>query len=133
MSIRVPTGNVEIIPIESMWDSIWETNKTKIIGDTLAKAYPGYQWLVRAHASRGYFVIQCGDINASLATNQPWGMLMHVRKMDDHGILVKKIIRMGGELLERANLIRGRSKGDSPQHVDGLPKHHQPLKAYRAA
>ena len=126
MSQRLLPG-VEIIPIEQMWSSIWEVTKTRLIGDTLAKCYPGYQWLVRAHANRGYFVIQCADINVTLATNQPWGMLMHVSKMDDHGLLIKKIIRMGGELLERAALVRGKNKGDSPRHVDGLPHKFQPI------
>jgi hypothetical protein len=127
MSHKLSSG-VEIVPIEQMWSSIWEIEKTKIIGDTLAKTYPGYQWWVRARAEAGYFVIHCGEINSVMATNQPYGMLMHVSKMDDHGLLVKKIVRMGGELLERANLIRGKSKGDVPTHIDGLPKRYQPLK-----
>lgn len=127
MSIKLG-GNVEIIPIEQMWSSIWEISKAQLLGDTLAKVYPGYQWLVRAHANRGYFVIQCAEINASLATTQPWGMLLHVNKMDDAGLLKKKIVRMGGELLERAGLVRGRSTGDRPKQVDGVPQHQQPLR-----
>ena len=124
------SGGIEIIPIEQMWDSVWEIEKSKTIGDTLAKTYPGYQWLVRAYASRGYFVIHCAEISASLTTNQPYGMLMHVNKMDDAGILTKKIIRMGGELLERANLVRGKSTGDAPKQVDGLPKQYQPSRLF---
>ena len=63
-----------------------------------------------------------------MATNKPYGMVMHVSKMDDHGLLVKKIIRMGGELLERASLERGKSRGKVPTHIDGLPKQYQPMK-----
>lgn len=127
MSQRLPCG-VEIIPIEQMWSSIWEFEKTKLIGDTLAKVYPGYQWWVRAQANAGYFVIHCGEISSVMATNKPYGMVMHVSKMDDHGLLVKKIIRMGGELLERASLERGKSRGKVPTHIDGLPKQYQPMK-----
>ena len=131
MSIKLSSG-IEIIPIEQMWDSVWEIEKSKTIGDTLAKTYPGYQWLVRAHASRGYFVIHCAEISVALTTNSPYGMLMHVNKIDDAGLLVKKIIRMGGELLERANLVRGRNTGDSPKQVDGVPKQYQPTRLFTA-
>jgi len=132
MSIKVG-GGIEIVPIEQMWSSIWETNTAKTIGDTLARTYPGYQWWVRAHASRGYFVIHCGEINAVIGTNLPYGMLMHVSKIDDHGLLAKKVIRMGGELLERANLVRGKSKGEFARRVDGLPERYQPTRALLAA
>jgi hypothetical protein len=33
-----------------------------------------------------------------------------------------------GEILERANLPRGKWDGTTPQEVDGVKKHHQPQK-----
>jgi hypothetical protein len=131
MSTRLTSG-IELIPIEEMWDSIWEINTTKTIGDTLARVYPGYQWWVRAHAKRGYFMIHCGEINSAMTTNLPYGMLLHVSKIDDHGLLRKKVIRMGGEFLERASLERGRNRGFAPTRVDGLPEKHQPSQLFAA-
>jgi hypothetical protein len=120
---------IDIIPIEQMWSSVWEVNTAGTIGNTLAQVYPGYQWWVRADAQAGYFVIQCSEINASLNTNQPWGMVMHVSKIDDHGLLRKKIVRMGGELLERASLIRGKSRENQQvKRLDGIPEAMQPMR-----
>ena len=123
---------IDIIPIENMWSSVWEVNTAGTIGNTLAAVYPGYQWWVRADARAGYFVIQCSEINASLNTNQPWGMVMHVSKIDDHGLLRKKIVRMGGELLERASLIRGKSRENQQiKRLDGIPEEMQPMRQYK--
>jgi hypothetical protein len=120
---------IEIIPIENLWTSVWEVRTAGLIGNTLADVYPGYQWWVRADARAGYFIIQCSEINASLNTNQPWGMVMHVAKIADHGLLRKKIVRMGGELLERASLIRGKSREHQEvTRMDGVPESMQPVK-----
>ncbi len=105
----------------------------RTIGSTLAGVYPGYQWWVRADVRHGFFVIHCGEINAAMASNMPYGMLMHVSKIDDAGLLRKKIIRMGGEFLERANLVRGRASGEMARRVDGAPDRHQPFPALYSA
>jgi hypothetical protein len=119
---------IEIIPIENLWTSVWEVRTAGLIGNTLAEVYPNYQWWVRADTRAGYFVIQCANINAALNTNEPWGMVMHVSKIADHGLLRKKIIRMGGELLERAGMVRGTYRGDPVTHLDGVPDRMQPVK-----
>lgn len=97
------------------------------IGDVLYNEYPGYSWWAWSDYGNGVAGFKCGEINISVTANTPPGMTIHLAKLVNHKDLYKKVIQMGGELLERANLPRTRWNGDYPKKVDGLKDHQQPL------
>ena len=117
--------NIEVIPD----DDIDQTDITiaSVIGDILYHEYPGYSWWAWSDHSNGVAGFRCGEINVSVASNVPPNMMIHLHKTANHKALYRKVIRMGGELLERAGLSRIRWNGDYPVKVDGLADRHQPL------
>lgn len=98
----------------------------RTIGDKLAEVYQGYHWFVNVDHEIGIVTIECGELNSVLQTNFTPKSILHTDKIHDHGILVKKVIRFCGELLERASLPRGKWNGEYPKRVDGLKEEHQP-------
>ena len=97
------------------------------IGAILHNTYHGYHWLGWSNHLGGLAGFNCLEINMVVRANMPPGMSFHLHKLSNHKALCKIVIRMGGELLERANLPRTRWNGDYPVKVDGLADRHQPL------
>ncbi len=81
-------------------------------GEVLFEHYPGWLWCV---------VVKSGIIwirNLNIAYK--WGMVLHYNKtMQDAGIRKKKVIKMAGELLERAHLKRGKREQDRAFVLEG--------------
>ena len=86
--------------------------------ELLQKHYPGYVWAVNVNSedTGGVMTIKNFSVSSS------YGMILHIAKLDNK---LKKVVRAGGELLERAKLIRGKGKGIIAEHVDGIPEYHQ--------
>lgn len=75
--------------------------------DTLYKKYPGYMWMVMVDDVAGIMNIEC--LNAS----GRFGFTLHMKNIvHDAGVLNKRVMRAGGELLERYGLSRNRAKAD---------------------
>lgn len=92
----------------------------KDVADALYKHYPGHPWA--ASIRGGVIFIR------NLSISNSHGMCVHLSSYyADPGN--KKIIRLAGELLERANLNRGRDRGDEVVHVDGLAENYQPTQS----
>jgi len=72
----------------------------KNVAETLNKHYPGHLWGVNVNEAGGIVTVY----NLSLSGN--WGFVLHIKDLaiaDD----MKKVMRAGGEILERYRLRRG--------------------------
>ena len=104
-----------------------EMRMAQVIGDTLAYTYPGYSWLVGANFTGGIATIEVGEINSEVLSNMSYKYVLHLHNLVDAGIARKKIIRAGGEMLERAYRPRRKWDGLYPTRVDGVKERHQPF------
>ena len=79
------------------------------VGEDLARAYPGYQWMVGCNHEAGTVVIDllC-DKPIGLAN---YGYLLHISSLMGAGGQAK-VMRAGGELLERFGLRRGSAQSE---------------------
>lgn len=86
--------------------------------ELLQKHYPGYVWAVNVNSEStgGVMTIKNFSVSAS------YGMVLHLQKLDNK---LRKVIRAGGELLERARLSRARGQGFLAKTVDGIPDKFQ--------
>lgn len=119
----------QFIPSETSHVTLFEEGATDAQRDeahailgALDTAYPGHPWAVRVYD--GGFFIRHLDFPANYGMNA---------KFKDSGYsasaLKRDVILKAGEWLERANLKRGRSNGDTIGHVEGVPEKYQPLEA----
>jgi len=95
------------------------------IGDTLEKHYPGWGWMVNIDSEGGVV-----NVVVARLQNSPrmYGYTMHLKNFANHGITAKRAVMMGGELLERANCVRGPYKaGQSVKWIEGVPLKDQPF------
>ena len=95
-------------------------------GNTLAKVYPGYYWLVNVDFNGPIATIECGQINTEVKSNMAYKYVLHLTNLFDAGITTRILINSAGELLERAFMRRGKWTGHYPTKVDGVADHHQP-------
>lgn len=93
----------------------------------LTDYYPGYNWIVEIddRPTVGMVHIYNQDVNAELWSNAPYGYRLKLETVQADTNLMC-VMRAGGEILERARLVRGWNKGDTTTHVDGVKPHHQP-------
>jgi hypothetical protein len=84
----------------------------KDAAETLHAHYPGHLWAVTVQG--GCMVIK------NLFLSSLYGMVLHVKNITDAAIRKKRVIRAGGELLERANLKRGSYTGEEVKSVEGV-------------
>lgn len=88
----------------------------------LCEVYPGHPWAVRVAGGIVFIRMLRDDGKLSgYGMNVKWHKVNH-----DAAVLRREIIRMAGEWLERAGLIRGRANGDEIIRVEGVPEKHQP-------
>jgi hypothetical protein len=74
----------------------------KRITEVLMKHYPGHPWAVYVDGEHGMAHIK----NMGLSGN--WGFMLHINFLEpDPNSLDRKVMRAGGELLERYNITRG--------------------------
>lgn len=60
----------------------------------------------------------------NFSVSYKYGYTLHIAKLDAK---LNKVIRAGGEILERANMVRGASLNLLPRFIDGVPDKHQPI------
>lgn len=88
----------------------------------LDKHYPGYQWMVHVNSHGGVIDIQNPPLLGAYGYRivKPWNYA--------YDELRHKVVMAGGEMLERANIARGKNKGDDvTAWVDGMRAQDQPL------
>lgn len=89
------------------------------LGELLVKEYPGYFWLVHVDSQPtvGMVYIKNGLVSYN------FGMKLKLQTVLDDPAR-KCVLRMAGELLERAGLPRGRHDAETvAEEVDGIPQH----------
>lgn len=84
----------------------------KEVAETLHAHYPGHMWAVTI--KDGALVIK------NLLLSSLWGMVLHMKNIADAGVRKKRVIRAGGEFLERANLQRGAYREQEIGTVEGI-------------
>lgn len=84
----------------------------KEVAETLHAHYPGHLWAVTIRD--GALVIK------NLYLSSLWGMVLHIANITDAAVRRKRVIRAGGEFLERANLRRGKYDGQDVKNVEGI-------------
>jgi len=96
------------------------------IGMYLVSAFPGYHWGIDLDATAGTVVIECGQVQDAIFTNMPYAYLMKLRDVVTDTMLKDRVVRAGGEILERARLNRGKYKWEDVKRVDGVLEEEQP-------
>ncbi len=84
----------------------------KDAAETLHAHYPGHLWAVSIMG--GAMVIK------NLYLSSLYGMVIHIKNITDAAIRKKRVVRAGGEFLERANLRRGKYNGEDIKTVEGV-------------
>lgn len=84
------------------------------VSEVLNKHYEGHPWLVGANHDAGTINVQLTYLD-KLGRMFKHGFLLHISKIQSIGDLEKKVMRSGGELLERWKLSRTRATNESWQ------------------
>ena len=86
---------------------------SKRIGETLAKYYPDYNWMVEADSGKAGVATIRLLYTDNLGRLTRYGCLLHLTSWANHDEAEKKVMRLGGEMLERYALKRGRAHKDT--------------------
>lgn len=89
------------------------------IANKLNQHYPGHLWAVHINSEQGYATIK----NFRISTK--YGMFIKLSTIYADRSL-KKVVRFAGELLERAEMKRGKSNMELAKVLQGAPQKHQP-------
>ncbi len=90
----------------------------KEIAEYLCGAYPGHSWHVRIDG--GLLIIKNMNISPTAAMVRRFSSIAHDAKKRKHDVVMA-----AGELLEAANMVRGKHDGSVATELDGLPKGHK--------
>ena len=94
-------------------DQLPDLLMAKDIAETLNEHYPGHKWAVNVNS--GVVIIKNFYISSQ------WGMVIHYKNIKgDAGYRKRRVIQAAGELLERANMKRGKYEGFEVKKVDGI-------------
>lgn len=85
-----------------------DVSLAKNIADVLERHYPGHLWCVNVDSRQGGVMVK------NLALSDQWGFVLHIDALDP---MLKKVVRAGGELLERWNIRRGKYQKGDYDHV----------------
>jgi len=91
------------------------------IGEILHRHYPGHLWCIHVNSEGGIATIK------NLRVSFLYGYVLHMKNLYPFDSqVVTKIINAGGEILERANMIRGKSDQQNSTHVEGVKERKTP-------
>lgn len=79
----------------------------KEMAEALHQAYPKHLWAVTAEGEKGICTIR------NLALSGLWGYVLHIPKIYSMSDFKRKVLRAGGEILERYRLARGMANDDN--------------------
>lgn len=102
-------------------DDIHQMSVAKDVGDVLNQHYPNHLWAVSWQG--GVVVVK------NLAISAHYGFVLHPEKFATSSEMTRKAVEAGGELLERANMIRGKWEGHFAETLEGAdPRFFQGVK-----
>jgi|TARA_Y100000310_G_scaffold315266_1_gene365601 hypothetical protein len=96
-----PTIAIDAPQLERSPSPLADYALAKDICDLLMAHYPGHPWAVNADHDQGVSVIK------NTALSRKGGMIMHIGKINGPSDLRDKVVRFGGEFLERYDIPRG--------------------------
>lgn len=94
-----------------MENEVLAMEKAKEVGDALNEHYPNHMWAVSWQG--GVLVVK------NLAISTFYGFVLKYADAYSASQLKKNAVKAGGELLERANMVRGKWDGQFAQVLDG--------------
>lgn len=91
--------------------------------------YACYRWAIDFDEKQGVAKIVNFTLNDPLRTREMYGYVLHLKTVyEDQSNSWRKLIRAGGEILERANMERKVwDRHTLPGKIDGVNRKHQPL------
>lgn len=93
---------------------------------TLDKHYPGYRWGCWVDENGGIVKIVNSTLQSPLTTHELYGYVLHLKNVYQDPDL-KRVVRAGGEILERANMERKAwDQHTLPKRIEGVREKHQP-------
>ncbi len=103
--------------------SAYEMTLARDMADTLFRHYPGeptrpHLWAVSVNAEQGIAEVR------NLGLSGQWGFQLNLPHNYSASDFAKRVMRAGGELLERFRVSRGRA---GISHIDALPTNHAGL------
>jgi len=115
-----PDTGYEIKPVEG--HELADIALAKRCADALNEHYPGHLWAVHLNDEEmgGILIIR------NLAVSFQYGYVLHLSTIHADPNL-KCVMRAGGEILERASMIRGRWDGEDAKYIEGVKPQHQPF------
>ncbi|MDH3981292.1 MAG: hypothetical protein OES84_00150 [Kiritimatiellaceae bacterium] len=103
---------------------LYDFQLAKECADKLHAHYPGHLWAVNVNSE-----LTGGVVNIfNFAISSRYGYVLHLTTVEADPTR-KCVIKAGGEILERAHMARGKSKGDTATVIDDIPDKHQPTKS----
>jgi hypothetical protein len=112
-------ANHKVMEVTSM-DDIRAMDDAKAVGETLNEHYPNHLWAVSWQG--GVLVVK------DLSISSFYGMVLKPQDSYSSSSFKREVIRAGGELLERAKMLRGSWDGQMAQSLEGSDKKYfQPL------
>jgi hypothetical protein len=96
-----------------------QEDEAKDLINLLSIAYPGHPWAVRV--GDGFIFVRYLDEIWESKCRGPVGYKVNAEKSFSASDLKKAVVTAGGQLLEMMYLKRGRSNGDEPETIDGIP------------
>ena len=106
-------------PVVAEWDEVKDQATAQQCAAVLNQHYPGHAWAVNVRSSQGLITIL--DLNLS----GQHGYVLHLRGLYSWDDLRDRVMRAGGEILERATLPRRAYDDDRvrdlPMSLRGLP------------
>lgn len=95
----------------------------KHVFEVLDKHYPGHAWMAHADGKQGVIIVR----NKMLSSH--WGYVIKVHDVISATDLDDKVMRAGGEILERFALTRGKFDGEQwaglPVSAAGVPEFYK--------
>ena len=102
---------------------LYDFELSKQIADKLNKHYPGHLWAVNVNSGESQGIANIFNF----AISKRYGYVLHLTTLQQDPKMAC-VIKAGGEILERADFIRGEARGDYAKHVEGVKDVHQPFK-----
>jgi hypothetical protein len=124
MAVEFLKDSEDIIPVADLQGIRLVSEMLKILNNH----YPGYRWAIDFDETQGVAKIVNFTLLDPLQTHEMYGYVLHLRTVyEDQSNQWRKLIRAGGEILERASMDRKAwDMHTYPKKIEGVREKHQP-------
>lgn len=118
------TDTMDIVVEPHTQADLYDRQVAASIANKLNAHYPGHLWAVNVNSEP-----TAGIVNIfNFAISKRYGYVLHLSTVLADPAL-ECVVKAGGEILERANFMRGKAKGEYATRVEGVAEKHQPTKS----